>query len=369
MIEYLNLKAVNGIHQEEIDKAVSKVVESGRYLFGDETASFEKEFAYYIGTRHCIACGNGLDALNLMLRAALENGILRRGDEVAVPANTFMATIIAITGNGLKPILVEPDPTTAQISARHLAQSLSPHTRALMLVHLYGRCACTPEIMQIVSENGLILFEDNAQAHGACYHGHRTGSIGLAAAHSFYPGKNLGALGDAGAVTTDNPELAATIRTLANYGSTEKYIFRYAGCNSRIDEIQAAVLRVKLRHLDAENDSRRHLASIYLKEIRHPFVKVLDNTDLSDNVFHIFPVFSTFRNELREWLTLNGISTLIHYPVPAHLQHCYLNLTLNPLPVCEQMSLTELSLPLYPTMKDEEALFVADAINRFPLPS
>ncbi|MDE6753884.1 MAG: aminotransferase class V-fold PLP-dependent enzyme, partial [Muribaculaceae bacterium] len=256
MIKFLDLKAVNERFRKEIADAMVRTVDSGWYILGEEVAAFEKEYARFISSRHCIGCGNGLEALTLILRAWIEMGRLRKGDEIIVPANTFIASILAISENGLKPVLVEPNPLTLRIDADRIKEALTPKTKAIMIVHLYGRCAFSHEISGIARENNLLIIEDNAQAHGCRFEGQPTGSFGNAAAHSFYPGKNLGALGDAGAVTTDDDALAEMVRTLANYGSSRKYVFDYCGKNSRLDELQAAVLRIKLRHLESDNRHR-----------------------------------------------------------------------------------------------------------------
>lgn len=264
MIKFLDLEKVTASHGDEINQAVSRVVNSGWYLQGKENETFEKNYADYIGTRHAVGCANGLDALIWIFRAYIEMGIMAPGDEVIVPANTYIASILAISENGLTPVLVEPDINTYQIDPDRIQTAITPRTRAILIVHLYGQCAYTEQIGQICSQHNLKLIEDNAQAHGCLFNGRRTGSLGHAAGHSFYPGKNLGALGDGGAITTDDEQLANTVRALANYGSTRKYVFRYIGRNSRLDEIQAAVLDVKLRHLDTDNARRKQIARTYV---------------------------------------------------------------------------------------------------------
>lgn len=362
-IKFLDLKEVTALHGREIQEAVKRVVDSGWYLQGSEVERFEKDYAAYIGTRHAIGVANGLDALWLILRAMLETGRLQRGDEIIVPANTYIATILAITDNGLVPVLVEPDAMTMQLDGSRLEEYVTPRTRAVMLVHLYGHCAMTDQIAEFCIRHGFALLEDNAQAHGCRWQGRRTGSLGLAAGHSFYPGKNLGALGDGGAVTTDDDELAATIRALANYGSTRKYIFKYCGRNSRLDEIQAAVLEAKLPHLDADNEHRRRIADIYLTEINHPDVMLPDRGERDGNVWHIFPVRCDRRDALQEYLAANGVQTLIHYPVPPHRQECYSQWREMKLPVTERIHATELSLPISPAMTEADAHRVAALIN------
>ncbi len=364
MIEYLDLKRMTALHADEITQAVTAVVDSGRYLQGDATQQFEHDYAQYIGTRHCIGCGNGLDALTLILRAYMEMGRIAEGDEVIVPANTYIASILAITENRLKPVLVEPDINTYNIDERLIEHAITNHTRAVLIVHLYGRCAYTEQIGEICRKHGLLLIEDNAQAHG-CLFGHKhTGSLGHAAGHSFYPGKNLGALGDAGAVTTNDDELAQTIRAIANYGSSRKYVFDYCGRNSRIDEIQAAVLSVKLMYLDSENQRRKNIAQYYLSHINNPLV-VLPADKGNDNVWHIFPIRCGSRDNLAGYLQNRGIRTLIHYPVPPHHQRCYEEWKSRQLPVTELIHAEELSLPLAPYLSNEECNEVVKAINAY----
>lgn len=368
MIEYLPLKRINARYDAEIREAIDRVLQSGWYLRGEATRRFEQHYAQYIGTAHCIGCGNGLDALRLILRAYIEMGRLHEGDEVIVPANTFIATILAITDCRLKPVLVEPRLDTLQIDDRLIAPAITPKTRALMLVHLYGRCAYTDHIAALCRQHHLLLIEDNAQAHGcrvgcaAALPQPRTGSLGHAAAHSFYPGKNLGAMGDAGAVTTNDAQLAETVRALGNYGSYQKYVHDYQGCNSRLDELQAALLDVKLRHLDADNARRQQIAAQYINKVNNPAI-VLPTP--SDSVYHIFPVLSARRDELQAYLKDNGIETLIHYPIPPHRQACYSEWSALSLPITEQISAQELSIPCHQAMTDEEVEAVITILNRF----
>lgn len=363
MVKFLDLRKVTESHGEEIMEAVRRVTESGWYLQGAENARFEQDYAAFIGTRHAIGCGNGLDALIWIFRAYIEMGVMRPGDEVIVPANTYIASILAISDCGLVPVLAEPDEHTCQIDAAAIRRALTERTRAVMIVHLYGICAYTEEIGEICREAGIKLVEDNAQAHGCRYAGRRTGSLGDAAGHSFYPGKNLGALGDGGAVTTDDEELARTVRMLANYGSERKYVFRYRGRNSRLDEIQAAVLSAKLPHLDEDNDRRRRIADIYRTRISHPGIYMPQAP--GDNVYHIFPIFTDSRDSLQRHLADCGIETLIHYPVPPHRQQCYPELHGLSLPVSERMHARELSLPISPVMTETEAEIVAEAVNSY----
>lgn len=366
-IDYLNLKDINSPLQQDILNAIHQVVESGWYLQGKANQQFAEAYAQYIGTQYCIPCGNGLDALKLMLRGEMELGRLHEGDEIIVPANTYIATILAITECRLKPILVEPRWETLQIDDRLLYQVLTPRTKAVMTVHLYGRCAMTETIERFCQQHNLLLFEDNAQAHGCMYGNRKTGSLGNAAAHSFYPGKNLGALGDAGAVTTDDHELAEVVRALGNYGSSRKYVFPFLGTNSRMDEMQAAVLTVKLRHLDLLNEARRQRAKEYLSLINNPKVMVPHQMydDWSRNVVHIFPVFCEKRDELQTYLSQHGIGTMIHYPIPPHQQACYKSWNKLSLPITERIHQQELSLPCHQMMTSEETKYIAETINSF----
>lgn len=369
MIEYLSLQKINALHEQEIVEAVEKVVRSGWYLHGQATERFERHYADFIGTRHCIGCGNGLDALTLIFRAYKELGVLHDGDEILVPANTFVASILSITENGLQPILVEPDYETLEIDERLIESHITDRTRALLLVHLYGRCAYTDEVAEHCRRHGLLLIEDNAQAHGCRYGNKRTGSLGHAAAHSFYPGKNLGAMGDAGAVTTDDDQLAQMVRALGNYGSARKYVFDHVGRNSRIDEIQAALLDVKLNYLDSDNTRRKEIADRYYREIDNPLVTLPGKKQWlsreEDNVFHIFPILCEQRDELQAYLKEKGVQTLIHYPIPPHRQRCYAEWTHLSLSVTERIHREELSLPCNQTMSDEETERIICLLNGF----
>ena len=365
MIKFLELKKITALHGEEIKQAVNDVIESGWYLHSDANSRFESHFAQYIGTRHCIGVGNGLDSLTLILRAYKELGVIAEGDEIIVPANTYIATILAITDNNLKPVLVEPRLDTFQIDDSLIEKAISPRTRAIMIVHLYGRCAYTERICELCRKYDLKLIEDNAQAHGCTYNGKRTGSLGDAAGHSFYPGKNLGALGDAGGVTTDDDQLADTIRALANYGSRKRYVFDMAGRNSRMDEIQAAVLDVKLKYLDEENSRRRSNALYYIKNISNPYVCVPSESYWRESVFHIFPLMTSQRDRLQSYLKENGVQTDIHYPIPPHLQRAYSQWGRPSLPVTERIHREELSLPVSQVLTEEECKEVTRLINDF----
>lgn len=375
MIKYLDLKAINSLYDDEIRSAVSRVLDSGWYLKGEATRQFEQHYAEYIGTRYCIGCGNGLDALTLIFRAYMEMGVMQRGDEVIVPANTYIASILAITECGLKPVLVEPSWETLQIDDTLIEQAITKRTKAVMIVHLYGCCAYTSRIGDICREHHLKLIEDNAQAHGCTFEGRKTGSLGDAAGHSFYPTKNLGALGDAGAVTTDDSQLAAVVEALGNYGSSNKYVFDYVGRNSRMDEIQAAILDVKLKHLDADNQRRKEIAARYQREVSNPLLRLLLVSDeqysrpsraTRDSVYHILPVFCERRDDLKKYLSDNGVETQIHYPIPPHKQRCY-NFQLNhlSLPITEKIHAQELSIPCHQALTKEEVDLVIDLLNGF----
>ena len=341
MIKFLDLKGITDLYADEIKQAVNSVIDSGWYLQGNANKQFEANYARYIGTKHCVGVANGLDALIWIYRAYIEMGVMQPGDEVLVPANTYIASILAITENGLKPVLVEPDIDTLEMDDRLIEQAITPRTKSILIVHLYGRCAYTERIGELCRQYNLRLVEDNAQAHGCSYsieNGKlkiennesaanfifkKTGSLGDAAGHSFYPGKNLGALGDGGAVTTNDSELADCIRALANYGSQRKYVFRYKGRNSRLDEIQAAILDVKLRHLDADNRRRQQIARYYYEHISNPLITLPRQMPDANNVYHIFPILCPERDRLQQYLTAQGIQTLIHYPIPPHKQECY----------------------------------------------
>lgn len=367
MIKYLPLKQINDRYDAELREAVGRVMDSGWYLKGEHTQRFEKNYATFIETKYCVGVANGLDALTLILRAYIEKGVMQPGDEVIVPANTFIASILSVSDSGLTPVLVEPCIDTFQIDDSQIEEVITERTKALMIVHLYGRCAYTEKIGMICKKHHLKLIEDNAQAHG-CFapmdngQWRRTGSLGDAAAHSFYPGKNLGALGDAGAVTTNDKELAQIIEELGNYGSSKKYVFDYQGRNSRLDEIQAAMLDVKLRHLDEDNQRRQAIADYYINNVKHP--EILLPTP-SQSVYHIFPILCERRDELQQYLKENGVETMIHYPIPPHKQACYKEWNDLSFPITERIHRQELSLPCHPAMKQEEADQIVSLLNRF----
>ncbi len=365
-IPFLSLKDVTALHGDEINEAVTRVINSGWYLQGKENERFEADYAKFIGTKYAIGCANGLDALIWIFRAYKELGVMQDGDEVIVPANTYIATILAITENNLKPILVEPKLNTLEIDDDKIEERITSKTKAICIVHLYGRNAYTDKIGALCKKYNLKLVEDNAQAHG-CKHtdGRITGSIGDAAGHSFYPGKNLGALGDGGAVTTNDEELAITVRTLANYGSSKKYVFKYTGRNSRLDEIQAAVLDVKLKYLVEDNAHRKAVANYYYDHIKHPLISLPDRLPDSQNVYHLFPILCEKRDTLHDYLEKNGVGTIIHYPIAPHKQECYKEWNGMTLPITEYIADHELSLPIGPTITLDEVDYVVDLINRF----
>jgi dTDP-4-amino-4,6-dideoxygalactose transaminase len=365
MIPFLSLKDITAKYADEIHSAVQRVVDSGWYLQGKENETFERHYADYIGTKYCIGCGNGLDALIWIYRAYIELGIMQRGDEVIVPANTYIASVLAITENGLKAVLLEPDPNTLELDENKIEEAITPRTKSILLVHLYGRCAYTEKIGELCEKYHLHLVEDNAQAHGCRYKEKKTGSLGEAAGHSFYPGKNLGALGDGGAVTTDNEELADCIRALANYGSSKKYVFKYCGRNRRVDEIQAAVLDVKLRHLDEDNRLRQQVAAYYYDNINNPLVVLPTRLPDENNVYHLFPILCERRDELQLYLKDHDVQTLIHYPIPPHMQECYTGEWRGlSLPITERLAKKELSLPMSPCLTLERMEWVVNCINR-----
>lgn len=367
MISNLDLRQVTSAYREEIYAAVKRVVDSGWYLQGRENAEFEQKYATFIGCEYCIGVGNGLDALRLILRAYIELGQLGEGDEIIVPANTYIATILAITDNRLHPVLVEPDIATYQIDPTKIEQAITSKTKAIMLVHLYGRCAYTRSIGDLCKKYNLKLFEDNAQAHGCQFEGIKTGALGDAAAHSFYPTKNIGALGDAGAVTTNDLEVARIVRTLANYGSNKKYVFDFQGLNSRLDEMQAAILKIKLDHIEECNEHRREVARKYIQGIKHENIILPQIEDWAAHVFHIFTIRSPYRDQLQENLMNHGIQTMIHYPIPPHKQGCYTSWNNLSLPVTELIHREELSLPMSPVIPFEEVEQVISAINTWKL--
>lgn len=372
MIPFLSLKDVTELHGKEINEAVSRVVNSGWYLQGQENAQFEKDYSAFVGAEFTIGCANGLDALIWIFRAYIELGFMKPGDEVIVPANTYIATILAITENNLVPVLVEPKLNTLEIDESLIEEKITERTKAVVVVHLYGRIAYTEKIGELCKKYHLKLIEDCAQSHGCqFYDGRITGNIGDAAGHSFYPGKNLGALGDGGAVTTNDPQLSSAIRALANYGSQKKYVFKYSGRNSRLDEIQAAVLGVKLKFLKEDNAHRQKIAHFYYEQINNPLITFPDLLPDEQNVYHLFPILvdNNRRNDLHDYLEKNGVGTVCHYPIAPHKQECYANAIWNipqlVMPITEELALRELSIPIGPTISIEEAAVVVELINHF----
>ncbi|CAM5785159.1 DegT/DnrJ/EryC1/StrS family aminotransferase [Castellaniella caeni] len=365
MIDFLNLKSTNLQYRQDLLDACARVIDSGWYIGGSELAQFENEFSAFCGVRYCVGVANGLDALTLSLRAWKELGRLKDGDEVIVPANTYIASILAISANGLAPILVEPDEVSFNLSSVNVRRAISARTRVILPVHLYGQLVDMPTITALSEEYGLLVLEDAAQAHGAAIGGKRAGSWGDAAGFSFYPGKNLGALGDAGAITTDDADLASVLRALRNYGSHEKYKNQFKGVNSRLDEIQAAMLRVKLSKLLEETQHRRVIADVYLQGIRHPAVRLPQVKSVEQHVWHLFVVRTRQRLALQQYLAKQGIQTLIHYPVPPHLQPAYREWNRQSYPLTERMHEEVLSLPMGPTLSVQTAQQIVDAVNSF----
>ncbi|MBR5401589.1 MAG: DegT/DnrJ/EryC1/StrS family aminotransferase [Treponema sp.] len=364
-VPFLSLHDVTNKYKDEIHEAALRVIDSGWYLQGSENQKFESDYTNYIGSKYCIGCANGLDALIWIFRAYIELGVMKPGDEVIVPANTYIATILAITENNLKPVLVEPNINTYQIDDSLIESKITDKTKAITIVHLYGQCAYTDKIGKLCKKYNLKLIEDNAQAHGCLFNGKKTGSIGDAAGHSFYPGKNLGALGDAGAVTTNDEQLAKAIRSLANYGSQKKYVFQYCGRNSRLDEIQAAILDVKLKHLDEDIALRKAVAKKYIEGIKNPKIILPKIFDWNQHVFHLFPILCEQRDELHKYLESNGIGTNIHYPIPPHKQECYKEWNSISLPVTEKIHAQELSLPMSPCLTEEQIKHVINTLNEW----
>jgi len=364
MISFLNFKDINAPYKKELLKAISDVIDTGWYILGPKVGQFEKEFAKYCGVKFCVGIGNGLDALTLIFRAYKEMGVMADGDEVLVPANTYIASILAVSENRLKPVLVEPDIDTYNIDASRLEEKITQKTKAIMVVHLYGRVGYSDKLQKIADKYGLKIIEDSAQAHGAKYKNKRTGNLGNAAGFSFYPSKNLGALGDAGAVTTNDEKLADIIRALRNYGSHKKYENIYKGVNSRLDELQAAVLLVKLKYLDKEIKKRREIARQYLKSIKNK--KLILPQDVGDaHVWHLFVVRTEKRDEFVKYLANNGIGSLIHYPIPPHKQRAYREWDSESYPITEKIHNEVISLPLNPAMKRAEILKIIKVCNQY----
>ncbi|WP_412850312.1 DegT/DnrJ/EryC1/StrS family aminotransferase [Chryseobacterium sp. PMSZPI] len=366
MIKFLDLQKVNLHHQVEIEEQLLEVFRSGWYLLGEKVKAFENKLSQYIGTKQAIGVANGLDALRLILRAYIEMGIMNIGDEIIVPSNTYIASILAISDNGLVPVLVEPEINTYNLDISKIEEKITPKTKGILIVHLQGRIIFSDKIKEIAQKHNLKIIEDNAQAIGAEWNGLKSGNLGDAAGFSFYPGKNLGALGDAGAVTTNDEELAKTIRALANYGSNQKYVNIYQGLNSRLDEIQAAVLNVKLKYIDQENNIRREIAKRFINEIKNPAIILPENPkDENEHVWHVFVIRSERRDELQAYLTEHGIQTLIHYPIPPHQQEAYKEWNTLSFPISEKIHKEVLSLPISSVMEEEEIKKIIEVINRF----
>lgn len=365
MIKFLDLQKITARYQNEIKEAVNRVVDSGWFLLGEELRNFENDFAEYIGVKHCIGVANGLDALRLILQGYIEMGLMKEGDEIIVPANTYIASILAISANRLTPVLVEPDIKTYNIDENKIEQAITQRTKAIMIVHLYGQNSYSEKIERIANRYNLKIIEDNAQAQGAMYRGRRTGSLGDAAGVSFYPGKNIGALGDAGAVLTNDEELAFIIRALGNYGSTVKYENQYQGLNSRLDEIHAAVLRIKLKYLDQDNSERRKTAGKYLSSIHNNAIILPKIVSEEGHVWHLFVVRTKDRLALQKHLLKDEIQTLIHYPIPPHKQKAYQSWNHLSFPITEQIHSEVLSLPISPVMTTEDIEKIILSVNTY----
>lgn len=366
MIKFLDLQKINSRYAAELKEAASEVIDSGWFLQGDKVKKFEENLSLYLNTNHVITCANGLDALRLILRAYKEMNLLKDGDEIIVPANTYIATILAITDNNLHPVLAEPDEKTYNLDLTKIENLITRKTKAILVVHLYGFICWNEELEDIATKYNLLLIEDNAQAIGATWKdGRKSGNLGNAAGLSFYPGKNLGALGDSGAVTTNDDEVARIVRAIANYGSSEKYVNEFKGLNSRMDEIQAAFLSVKLKYLDEENEIRRRIAHYFLSNIHNRSIILPEDPDDDSHVWHVFVVRTGKRNELQKYLTENGVQTLIHYPIPPHKQQCYKYLNKNELPITEQIHNEVLSLPMSPVLTQKEIEHIVILINNW----
>lgn len=366
MIKFLDLQKINAQYADELKAAACEVIDSGWYLQGAQNERFEAKLRELTGSPYAIAVANGLDALRLVLKAYIELGVVEPGDEIIVPANTYIATILAITDNRLTPVLVEPSLETYNIDIDKIEEAITPKTRAIMVVHLYGRVVWSEKLEELAKKYNLKVIEDNAQAIGAEWQGVRTGNLGHAAGFSFYPGKNLGALGDSGAVTTKDEQLARTIRALANYGSAKKYVNEFQGLNSRMDEIQASMLSVKIGHILQENDTRREIANKYCSEVKNPKIILPEiPSDPMEHVHHLFVVRTNDRDDLQKFLTEKGIQTLIHYPIPPHKQQCYRSWNERSYPTTEKIHSEVLSLPISPVMEEYEISEVINALNSY----
>jgi len=365
MIPFLDLKTLNEQYAQELTQAATDVIQSGWYIQGKACQNFEKEFADFCGTKHCVGVANGLDALTLILSAYKQLGILKDGDEVIVPANTYIASILAISQNQLNPVLVEPDINTYNLDPLKIEEKITSKTKAIMAVHLYGQAAPMNAINALAKKYSLKVIEDSAQAHGALYQGKRTGNLADASGFSFYPGKNLGALGDGGAVTTNDESLAQSIRALGNYGSHKKYENLYKGVNSRLDELQAALLSVKLKYLDEDTQKRQNIAEFYLQNIKNKNIILPDVKDKKAHVWHLFVIRTARREELQQFLLDNQIQSMIHYPIPPHKQAAYQEWNSLVFPITEQIHAEVLSLPMSPVLTPEQMKKIVDVINMY----
>jgi dTDP-4-amino-4,6-dideoxygalactose transaminase len=367
IIKFLNLKKINSKFRSKLIKACSKVIDSGWYINGNQNRMFEAEFSKYVGTKYCVGVANGLDALSLILKAWKELGKLKDEDEVIVPANTYVASFLAITQNKLKLVLIEPNENSFNLDPKLIEKAINSKTKAIMAVHLYGQLAEMPTIMKIAKKHNLLVLEDSAQAHGASMNNRKAGNWGHASGFSFYPSKNLGALGDGGAVTTNDKKLANTIRILANYGSYKKYENIYKGINSRLDEIQAAMLRIKLKKLKFDIKKRRKIALTFLKNIKNPLIKLPNYNSLDSHVFHLFVIQTKKRDNLIRYLKNNGIETSIHYPIPVHHQRAYKDISKLNLALSEKIQREILSLPISPILKNNEIKKIIKLLNNYNL--
>ncbi len=360
-VDFLNLKKINEQYSEEIKNAINNVVDSGIYLNASRTAEFEKNFASYCGSRYCVSCNSGLSALELIIQAYGFNN----GDEIIVPANTYIATVWAIVHNGCKPIFIEPDIKTMNIDVNKIEEKITQKTKAIMPVHLYGQAVETDKITKLAKSFGLKVIEDAAQAHGAVYKNKKTGTLGNASGFSFYPTKNLGALGNGGCVTTNDEQLAYKIKALANYGAETRNYHIYNGTNSRLGEIEASILNVKLKYLDSDNERRRKVAKLYRENVKNELINLPDTYAEDAHVWHLFVVRCQTRDRLRQYLADNGIGTLIHYPLPPYKQKCLSEYSLQDLPITDKMHNEILSIPISPVMTDAEIEYVIDVMNKF----
>lgn len=365
MIPFLNLKDLNAPYRKELLDAIAEVIDSGHYILGPKVESFEKEFSKYCGVKYTLGTGNGLDALTLIFRAYKEMGVFHEGNEILVPANTYIASVLSITENRLTPVLVEPNINTYNLDDDLLEKHITKKTKAILTVHLYGRVGYSNKMQKVAEKYGLKIIEDGSQAHGAEYGGKKVGNLGDAAGFSLYPSKPLGALGDAGAVTTNDRKLAEMIRTLRNYGSHKKYHNLYKGVNSRLDEMQAAILLVKLKYLDKENEKRRKIAERYLKSIKNDKLLLPKVIDRKSHVWHVFAVRTKERNKFAEYLSGRGIETLVHYPIPPHKQKAYFEWSKQKYPITEEIHNTVISLPLYQTMQEKEISQIIKVCNEY----